>query len=52
MREVLQKVMSLPSRIDAGRRAVDMLEKVVRLEREAYLDCPRSAATPRKSARS
>lgn len=35
-REALDKVLSLPGRVDSGKRLTEMLEKLVRLEREAY----------------
>jgi hypothetical protein len=36
MGELLDKVLSLPSNVDSAKKLTDMLEKLVRLEREAY----------------
>jgi hypothetical protein len=36
MREVIQKALSVPGRIAAGKQVVEMLEKCIRLEREAF----------------
>lgn len=36
MHETIQKVLSVPGRIAAGKQAVEMLEKCIRLEREAF----------------
>lgn len=36
MRTTLEAVLSVPGRIDAGKKAIEMLEKLVRLEREAF----------------
>ena len=35
-RELLGKVLALPNRVDSGKKLVDMLEKLVGLEREAF----------------
>lgn len=35
-REFLAKVLSLPGRVDSGKKLVEMLEKIVRMKREAY----------------
>lgn len=35
-RELLAKVLSLPGRVDSGKKLVEMLEKIVRMKREAY----------------
>ena len=35
-RQMLDAVLSVPSRIDSGKKVVEMLEKLVRLEREIY----------------
>lgn len=36
MRQTLEAVLSVPGRIDSGKKAVEMLDKLVRLEREAF----------------
>lgn len=36
MQRLLNRVLGSPERIDSGKKLVDMLEKVVRLEREAF----------------
>lgn len=36
MRQTLEAVLSVPGRIDSGKKAVEMLEKLVRMEREAF----------------
>jgi hypothetical protein len=36
MRRTLEAVLSVPGRIDSGKKAVEMLEKLVRMEREAF----------------
>jgi hypothetical protein len=36
MREALDKVLSVPGRVDSGKRITEMLEKLVRMEREAF----------------
>lgn len=35
-RELMDKVLSIPGRIDSGKKLVDMLEKLVKLKREAF----------------
>jgi hypothetical protein len=46
MAEMLDKLLSLPSNIDSGKKLTEMLEKLVKLEREAYDIAPSTGSQP------